>query len=374
MSSPIVTVAPVTTTGDQYQFMQFAWDLYRADPNWIPPLRTNQRELLNYKSHPFYRTAEIQTFLARQNGKIVGRIAAIIDRAHNQQHNENRGMFGFFECIDDRAVAQALFDAIKAWFAERGITQLRGPLNPAMNYECGLLVDGFQEPPTFGMTYNPPYYGALIEANGFQKSQDLYAFWGHVDMLTSLDPKLVFIAEQAQQRFNLNVRKVDKKHFQRDIEAFLNIYNKALPGTWGFVPMSAEELRHTAGGLKFLIVPSLTRIAEFEGRPVGCVFGLLDYNPLIKKSDGRLFPFGFLRMLFGRKHVKKVRLISTNVLPEFQRWGLGVVLLNNLVKDVLAWGVQEAEFSWVLESNHLSRASLERGGAKRVKTYRIYDL
>jgi len=137
--------------------------------------------------------------------------------------------------------------------------------------------------------------------------------------------------------------------------------------------MSAGELKATAGGLKQLIVSEMTTIAEVEGRPVGVVFGLLDYNPIIKKIDGRLFPFGFLRILFGRKKIKKIRLISTNVIPEYQRWGLGLVLMNRLVPDVLKWGIQEAEFSWVLESNKLSRGTLERGGVKRDKTYRIYD-
>ncbi len=282
-------------------------------------------------------------------------------------------MFGFFECIEDQAVAQSLFDAAKSWHAARGCERLRGPLNPAMNYECGLLVDGFDSPPTFMMTYNKPYYERLITANGFVKSHDLYAYWGHIDMLQSLDRKLQFIAEEAKKRFNLNVRPLDRKHFRRDVASFLYIYNQALPGTWGFVPMSDSELEHAANGLRQLIIPELTRIAEFEGRPVGVVFALLDYNPLIKEIDGRLFPFGFVKLLWKRRKIKRVRLISTNVLPEFQRWGLGVVLLNELLPAVLNWGIEEGEFSWVLESNHLSRGSLERGGAKRVKTYRVFD-
>ncbi len=192
-------------------------------------------------------------------------------------------------------------------------------------------------------------------------------------MLSELDPKLMFIAEEARKRFNVDVRPIDKKRFREDVDNFLDIYNAALPGQWGFTPMSAGELKATAGGLKQLIVSEMTTIAEVEGRPVGVVFGLLDYNPIIKKIDGRLFPFGFLRILFGRKKIKKIRLISTNVIPEYQRWGLGLVLMNRLVPDVLKWGIQEAEFSWVLESNKLSRGTLERGGVKRDKTYRIYD-
>lgn len=367
-------VEPVRTRNDQRQFMRMAWDLYRGDPHWIPPLILNQREMLGYAPHPFYRTAAIETFLARRGSETVGRIAAIVDRAHNEIHHEQRGMIGFFESIDDRSVASALFDAARGWLKSQGMTGLRGPMNPAMNYECGLLVEGFDSPPTFMMTYNPPYYPDLWEAYGFRKSQDLFAFWGHVDMLDGLDPKLLKIATQAQERFQIQVRPSSRKTFTADVNAFLQIYNRALPGTWGFVPLSDAEVRHTAKGLKLLIVPELVRIAEHQGKPVGAVFGMLDYNPIIKRIGGRVFPFGFLRLLWGRRNLKKVRMISTNVLPEFQRFGLGLVLLSNLAPAVLDWGCTEAEFSWVLESNHLSRASLANGGAKPIKTYRIYDL
>jgi len=373
MNHNSISIEPVTNRSQEKAFIRFPWKLYKGDPNWIPPLIDNTRQLLNYKPHAFYDNAEIQTFLAKKDGEIVWRIAAIIDRAHNDYHKEQRGMFGFFESIDDQEVANLLFDTAKAWFAERDIFLMRGPANPSQNYEWGMLVEGFHTPPTFMMTYNKPYYGELVEGYGFVKSQDLYAFLGHVDMLNELDPKLMFIAEEARKRFNVDVRPIDKKRFREDVDNFLDIYNAALPGQWGFTPMSAGELKATAGGLKQLIVSEMTTIAEVEGRPVGVVFGLLDYNPIIKKIDGRLFPFGFLRILFGRKKIKKIRLISTNVIPEYQRWGLGLVLMNRLVPDVLKWGIQEAEFSWVLESNKLSRGTLERGGVKRDKTYRIYD-
>jgi len=333
----------------------------------------NIKELLNYKKHAFYDRAEIQTFLAMRDGEVVGRIAAIIDRAHNQYHKEERGMFGFYETIDDQAVSDALFDAAKSWFAERKIFLMRGPANPSQNYEWGLLVEGFHSPPTFMMTYNKQYYAKLIEGYGFFKSQDMYAFTGTTSQLEELDPKLAFIAEEAKRRFNVHVRPISKKNFDQDVRSFLEIYNSALPGQWGFTPMSESELKATAGGLKMLIVPEMTTMAEIDGRPVATVFGLLDYNPTIKKIDGKLFPFGFLKILFGRKKIKKIRLISTNVIPEYQRWGLGLVLMTRLVPDIKAWGIEEAEFSWVLESNKLSRGTLERGGTKRDKTYRIYD-
>ena len=373
MNSNSISIEPVTTKRQQKAFIRFPWELYKGDPNWIPPLIMNIKELLNYKKHPFYDNAEIQTFLAYRDGKIVGRIAAIIDHAHNKYHKEERGMFGFYETIDDQEVSDALFDTAKSWLAERNIFLMRGPSNPSQNYEWGLLVEGFHSPPTFMMTYNKKYYEKLITGYGFFKSQDMYAFTGTTDMIEKLDPKLKFIAEESKRRFNVEVRPISKKNFKQDVESFLKIYNSALPGQWGFTPMSEGELRATASGLKMLIVSELTTMAEIDGRPVATVFGLLDYNPTIKEIDGKLFPFGFLKILFGRKKIKKMRLISTNVIPEYQRWGLGLVLMTRLVPDIKAWGIEEAEFSWVLESNKLSRGTLERGGTIRDKTYRIYD-
>lgn len=366
-------VRPVQTRADKKLFLKLPWELYAQDPNWVPPLRMVQKELVGYARHPFYADAIAQTFLALRNGRPCGRISAIINHAHIRQFNEQRGFFGFFECENDVAAAEGLFGAARGWLASHGAHLVRGPMNPSINYEMGLLIDGFDSPPTFMMTYNPPFYSELIEHCGFRKAQDMYAFWGHTDMLGSLDQKLSFIADEATRRFGVTVRKMNPKKFDEEVRTFLRIYNDSLRGMWSFVPLSAGEIDEMAGVLKYLVIPEITSIAEVNGVAVGTAFGMLDYNPLIKEIDGRLFPFGFIKLLRGKKRLTKIRLIAANVVSEYQRWGLGLVLLNRMVPDVLAWGVRECEFSWVLESNHLSRASLERGGAKRYKTYRIYD-
>jgi len=368
-----IEIRPVRSKTGQKAFTRFPFQHYSGDPHWVPPLLLTEKELLNFKPHPFYERSEIQAFLAYRAGKIVGRIAAIVDAEHNDFHKEKRGMFGFFESIDDQAVASSLFDAAKAWFGERGIVELRGPANPSQNHTWGLLVDGFDSKPTFMMTYNKPYYEKLILGYGFFKSQDLFSFRGHIDMLETLDPKLQFVVDEAKRRFDVKVRRISKKDFATDVKHFLRIYNAALPGQWGFTPMTDSEMEETANGLKYLMVPELTTMAEIDGEPVAAVFGLLDYNPLIKKIGGKLLPFGALRLLFGRKKIKNIRILSTNVVPQYPRWGLGLVLLERLVPDVRNWGIQEAEFSWVLESNKLSRGTLERSGCKVDKTYRIYD-
>jgi GNAT superfamily N-acetyltransferase len=367
-------VKPVATRGEQNQFVRFPWKLYEGDPNWVPPLLMDHRRLLGYKHHPFHDDADMQTFIAVRDGQVVGRIAALVNHAHNRRMGEKRGFFGFFECVEDQPIANALFDTARQWLAARDIHKLRGPMNPSLNYELGTLVDGFHSPPTFMMTYNRPYYGRLIEGYGFKKVQDMYAFWGHIDMLTQLDQKLLFIANESRKRFNVTVRPMHRRRFLEEVQMFLRVYNESLVGTWGFVPFSAGELKMLANDLKHLIVPELACVAEVEGKPIGACLGLLDYNPRIKRINGRLFPFGFIRLLSNKRAIKKMRVISINVIPEYQRWGLGIVLLAGLVKPVRAWGIEEVEFSWVLESNTLSRASLEKGGARLDKTYRVYDL
>lgn len=369
-----VEVRPVATRRERKLFLEYPWEIYRNTPEWMPPLRQNQKEMVGYARNPFHDDAEVQTFLAWRDGKVVGRIAAILNHAHNRKYQEKRGFFGFFETINDAQVAGALFDAVRAWLAERGITELRGPTNPSLNHECGLLVDGFDKPPTFMMTYNPEYYVPLVENYGFRKAQDMFAFWGTLDMLPQVAKRLDPVIDIAEQRFGVKTRPLNTKRFRQEIEMFLDVYNRSMDGMWGFVPMSPAEIRHMAASLKYLIIPELCVVAEIEGQPIGALFGLPDYNPRIKAIDGKLLPFGFIKLLTNKSNFKRLRVISANVLAEYQMWGVGLVLLKALVPKFLSTNLEEVEFSWVTESNRLSRGSLQKGGAKIEKTYRIYDL
>jgi GNAT superfamily N-acetyltransferase len=368
-----VVVKPVASRRERKEFIRFPWTHYAGDDKWIPPLLAEHRKLLGYRHHPFYDRASIQTFLAARDGRVCGRIAAIVNPAHNEQARDQRGFFGFFESVDDQEVASQLLKAARDWLMARGMQSLRGPANPSVNYECGLLVEGFHSPPCFMMTYNKPYYGRLLEGCGLRKAQDLYAFWGHVDMVANLDDKLAFISNAAKERFDVRVRPMHSHRFREEVEMFLRLYNASMSGMWGYAPLSNGEIKAVAAGLKHLIVPELVLVAEINGEPIGACLGLLDYNPRIKRIDGRLFPFGFIRLIRDKHAIRKLRVVSINVVPEYQRWGLGVVLLSSLIEPVVKWGVREAEFSWVAESNTLSRAGLEKGGAKLDKTYRIYD-
>jgi len=367
-------VRPVQTRRQKKEFLEFPWKLYRDDPNWVPPLRRQQAELVGYRRHPFYEVNQARTFLAYRNGEVVGRIAAILNQGHIEEFSERRGFFGFFECADSRQAADALFDAARAWLAKRDVHKVRGPANPSVNYELGTLVEGFDSPPTFMMTYNPPYYPRLIEGHGFRKTQDLYAYWGHVSQHAALEKKWRGHIERIKEYCDVRIRELDKSRFLEDVEAFLHVFNRSLKHHWGFVPMTPAEIRHGARGLRWLIVPELALGAEIDGKLVGAVFALPDYNPRIKKIDGRLFPLGFLRLLRNKTAIKKARLLSANVLPEYQLYGIGIVLADSLVPKALEWGMKEAEFSWVAESNTFSRGLIEKLGAKRIKTYRVYDL
>ena len=368
-----IAIQPVETRSQQQRFIRLPWRIYADDPCWIPPVIMSQQELLGFRKHPFYERSKSQSFLATRGGRDVGRITAIVNAGHIDRYKEQRGFFGFFACDEDTAASRALFQAAGDWLHAQGMTCIRGPANPSLNYECGLLIEGFDTPPFFMMTHNRPWYAQLVEDAGFGKIEDMFAFWGETSMLGGLDPKLVTMVEGVKERFGVTIRPLDRRRFADEVRTFLHIYNESLGGTWGFVPLTSGEIDHMAASLKYLIEPELTLVAEVDGKPVGAVFCLLDYNPRIKAIDGRLFPFGFLRLLWNKKAIKRLRAISTNVVPEYQAWGIGLVLMNGLYERFMKWGLREVEFSWVLESNYLSRRTLERGGALVTKKYRMYQ-
>ena len=364
---------PVLNRRDEKAFLKLERELYIGDDCWVPPLWGVRREMVGFKPHPFYDQADKQAFLVRRGNRVVGRLLAIVNHEHNRRYREKRGFFGFYECADDIDASNELFSTAAQWLRTQGMTDVRGPVNPSLNYECGLLVEGFDTPPTFMIPHNHAYYSRLIEGFGFTKVQDLYSYDAHIDILNDLDPKLMFVVDEATRRFKVNCRPIDRSNFKADVRAFLEIYNLSLQQTWGYVPMSEAEIDHQGKGLKHLIVPELTSIAEIEGKPVGAGFGLLDFNQIIKKINGRLFPFGWFHIKTRKRSIDRVRMISTNVLPEYQKWGLGLVTLSRVLPDAIAFGIQIGEFSWVLESNQLSRGTIERGGATRTKVHRLYD-
>jgi len=368
-----IDVRAVTSWRDRRRFQRLPWTIYANDPNWVPPILSQERLLLGWGRHPFFDHAEMVTFLAERGGEVAGRIAVFVNEIHNAKYDEKRGFFGFFECVDDLAVAHALFDAGRAWLLQRGMTAWRGPVNPSLNYTCGLLIDGFTSPPVFLTTYNPRYYAALIEACGFAKAQDLYAYEMDVALLAQLVDRYKPAVMSALDGDDLVVRRFDRSRFAAEIRTFLDTYNRALDGTWGFTPLQPSEAKHIAAELGHIIAPEFAAFAMVDGKTVGAVLALLDYNQIIRKLGGRLLPFGIFRLMWGRRRINVARAMAVTMVPPYQTSGFAVVLLDRLVEAAKPWGLKGWEFSWVLESNHNSRGTLRRAGTKLTKTWRIYD-
>ncbi len=352
-------------------FIELPYTLYRHDPHWVPPLRIAVKELLDRKKHPFYANAEAEFFLARRNGEVVGRIAAVVDRAHNRFQEEEAGFFGFFESVDDIEVAGALLTRARQWVFERGARFLRGPVNPSTNYECGLLVEGYDSSPMVMMTYNPPYYAALMDRLGLNKARDLYAYVSSTSAVAT--GKMDRVAKRVFAKNGVRVRPINMKDFDADVARVWEVYGAAWKRNWGFVPMSREEFVLMGKEMKQILKPELVLIGEVGERVVGFALALPDVNEALKPAGGSLFPTGLLKILYYQRLIKSVRVLALGVMEEHQASGLGAGFYATLVENARKLGYGKCEMSWILEDNVLMNRSLEMMGAKRYKTYRIYD-
>lgn len=372
MATPL-RVAPVVGRPELRRFVNLPWRLYEGDPYWVPPLKKQVRSLLD-TTHPFYDEgrAQRELFLARRGDRIVGRIAAIINRAHNEFHNDENGFFGFFECEDDPEAAAGLIEAAALWVRERGCTGLAGPVNPSTNYDAGLLVDGFDSPPTVMMTYNPRRYVELIEGAGLTKFKDLYAYASPVHA-GSLE-RLERFAERARRREpDLVTRDVDLREFSREVALIREVYNAAWEDNWGFVPVSEAEFEWLARDLKPLVDPELLRIAFMGDEPVGFLLALPDVNPALAVLNGSMWnPLRVLRaMLIGNRRAG-LRLITMGVKEEHRMRGVEGVMFFEGLSAALRRGYSTCEYSWILEDNELAKRTVRLMNAELTKTYRIY--
>ena len=355
------------------EFVELPWSIYGNDPNWVPPLRIAVKELLDRAKHPFYANAEAEFFLARRDGKTVGRIAAILDRNHNKFHEEKAGFFGFFESADDQEVANALLKKATEWVRARGAEFIRGPVNPSTNYECGTLVEGFESSPMVMMTYNPRYYPKLLEKAGLRKIKDLHS-WINTPDGTDLD-KIGRVADRALKRHGVTVRPVNLKDFQGEVARIWDVYNAAWEKNWGFIPMTREEFFLQGKEMKQILKPEMVLIGESAGRMIGFALALPDVNVALKPANGKLLPTGLIKILYYQRKIRAVRVVALGVVEEFRRSGVAAGFYAELVRNARKLGYnQECEMSWILEDNVLMTRSLELMGAKRSKTYRLYQM
>lgn len=373
MTSPQAAIQPVRGKRELREFLQVPFDLYRDYPLWVAPLWVDRWAFFDREKNPFYKSAEVELFVARRGGRAVGRIAACVNRDYIATHGTPTGSFGFFECPNDPALARELLDTACRWLSERGMKEALGPFNFSTNHEIGMLADAFDQPPVLMMTYNPPYYLDLLEQSGWTKAKDVYAF-----KLSGIVPppeRVRRISEKVRERSRVKIRTLDPKRFDSEIDLVREVYNQAWSRNWGFVPLSEDEFRHAAKDMKLILRPDWALIAEVDGQAIGFSLTLPNvYESQIKIRSGRLFPTGLFRLLWDLK-VKKTRtarVITMGVIPDFQKRGVESIFYLETWDRANRAGIEWGELSWVLEDNDMMVKAAEALGAERYKTYRVY--
>jgi hypothetical protein len=372
-----LSIQRVTSRRSLRRFVDFAYRLYEPGryPNWVAPLRVAVEDALDERKNPFYHDAARALFLAERDGEVVGRIAAIENRAHNRFHDDRVGFWGFFECIDDQAVADALFAVAEEWLAARGRESMRGPMNPSTNYECGLLVEGFEHRPTFMTAWNPPYYDTLCARAGFAKAKDLLAFWFDGETTGYALPE--FVARQAERALTasrLTFRDMDPRRFDEEVAGLWTVYNDAWEKNWGFVPMTRPEFLHMAKDMKNLLDPRFAFVAELGGEPVGFMLALPDYNEvLVRNRSGRLLPLGVPLMLWGKRRIRDMRVMALGVRRSARSRSILALFTHEIMRRGQRYGKNGAEASWLLEDNQLIVKPMRAMGARERMRWRVYE-
>jgi hypothetical protein len=353
------------------EFIDLPWRIYASYPNWVPPLKKEVERLLDTRKHPFWEFSERILFLARRGSETVGRIAGIVDRNYNQCHDEKMGIWGFFECADDPEAAAALFTRVEQWVTEKGMTFLRGPLNPSMNNETGLLIEGFQYRPTVGMTYNPPYYQRLIESCGFEKEKDLLAFL--IDGEYKLPDWMDRLAERTAKKKGVRIRHVDPKQMNAEFDLIREIYNDSWSGNWGFVPLTSNEMREIQKNVKPFADPDLVFFIYYDEVPAAVCVIFPDVNPLLKRLNGKIGLLGIFKALIYRREITGLRLLMFGIKEKYRQLGLPMLAFQHIYEVAREKkNYQDLEMGWTLEDNESINFLTEETGAKKYKTYRIF--
>ncbi len=374
MSQSLEIVSCARTPRDITRFLKVSYAIYGADPHWVAPLLLDLKKVFT-NANPLFAHAEMQLWIARRNGRDVGRIAGILDRHHNQAHAEQTAFFGFFECENHPQTSRQLLATVRDWARQKGMCRLLGPMNPTTNDECGLLVDGFDSSPMLMMTYNPRYYADLLTTEGFVKAKDLVAY--QIKVAGIPRERLERIAGKTRQRHpQFRFTPVRRKTLATDLVKIKEIYNAAWQDNWGFIPMTDAEIDFMADRLKPLLVEGLVWIAEAAGEPVGFMLTLPDFNEALKPLRGRLNTpkvLGLLPYALGRKVPTGCRVITLGVKAKYRHRGIEAVMLAEGLLTGLRLGFKTAEASWILEDNLMMRRLLKPFGGQVYKTYRIYE-
>ncbi|MBD3258230.1 N-acetyltransferase [candidate division GN15 bacterium] len=368
-------VVEVENAAQLKQFIIFPNELYRDDPNYVTPLYAERKEFFDKKANPFYKAATTRLFLAVRNGQVLGRIATCINYRHNEFHEDQTGFFGFFDTVDDYDVARVLLKVAMITLKKAGMDRMRGPMNFSTNHEVGFLVEGYDSPPVVMMTYNQPYQVELAEKFGLKKSMDLLAYY--IEREDGVPERIQKVVDKLRERSKITVRPINMKDFDAELARVKQVYDKGWEKNWGFVPMDEAEFEHMAGNMKQIVDPRIVLIAEHEGEPIGFTLALPNINQALIRLNGKLLPFGLLRLLWHTKVRNKIdstRLVMFGVVPRFQKRGVDAMMFVEVFRRGEEAGYKWAETSWTLETNELMHRSLMEMGARVYKRYRIMDL
>lgn len=356
------------------QFIKLPWSIYQDDEHWVPPLIKERLDVLSSK-HPYFEHAEVKLWILYKDGVAVGRISAQYDQLKSISDSKVVGYFGFFECINDPQAAAELLQSAEQWLIEKNVEIIRGPFSLSINQESGLLVDGFDSPPYIMMGHARPYYRDLLESSDYVKAKDLYAWFNQSEFKDP--PAMQRLVDRYQSR--IVMRSIDAKYFDRDIRIMMKIFNDAWANNWGFIPFTENEFIHLGKEMLQLIPASHFILAELDGKPVGMIAGLPNFNQIIKDLDGKLLPVGVFKFVWRLKFYppNTGRVALLGIQQQYQNKLIGSALAFLLIKEIKKvahnTGVVEHEMSWVLEDNQRLNKILESLGASRYKTYRIFE-
>ena len=368
-----VTIDEVTFKNGINDFINFPHDLYANDKYYVPEIFMGQKDMMNPEKYPFHKYGKATYFIARKDGKIVGRIAAIHNPNYNSHHKCKVGFFGFFDFIDDQEVCNALLDRATSYAKEKGNEYLMGPTNFTTNETAGTLVKGFDDSPKIMMTYNKPYYGSLMENWGLKKEMDLFAFLIPTATASEKSLRIADALEERLKKRGITIRNINLKDLNNEVKKVQKIYNEAWEENWGFVPFTDAEFEYLKNDLKMILDEKFAYIAEMGGEPVG--FGLTVPNIneiLIKNKRGSLFPFGIFRLLLGKNKTKYVRILALGVREEYRKMGIEAVFFAKNIREAKRRGLIAGEASWILESNEAMVAAAKNLNGENYKTYRLY--
>ncbi|MBA3305930.1 MAG: hypothetical protein H0U25_08400 [Thermoleophilaceae bacterium] len=370
-----VGVRPVESRGDLRAFIDLPFGLHAGSAQWVPPLKVERRLFLNKRFNAYFKHSDAQLFLARREGRVVGRVSAQIDHAFNRYQGNDWGQFGFLEAEEDQEVFEALLEAASAWLRERRRDRMVGPMDFSMNEESGVLIEGFEREPFIKQPWHPPYYQRMCEGAGLTKAVDLWMWELHITDRSKIVPALVEMAERLEPDHGIRIRKMSRRRLGREVELFGETYNESWKDNWGFVPYSEEDLKHYGQELQLVYDPNWFMVAERTdtGESVGVAITVPDINQVLKKMGGRLLPFGWWHFLRRRRIMDRVRVGFLGVKPEYQHTGVAAGLYIEHFDMAKVTPQKWGEMGWILETNDAMNRGMEGMGGRVVKRYRVYE-